>query len=153
MSDATRGIKEGVLMFSTLFLERTGNVDALPAPGEQPGPDSRERYDLKVTPTGVEIRGRSSATKGTHRQDSNHSHYVIEAPCHSERSEESRMSRLPASRARFLASLGMTSSKSLPLHLCSTPAGGPDHGIERKEENRERFSKGWLCKHAPRPNS
>lgn len=44
-----------------IVLERTGNVDALPAPGEQPGPESRERYDLKVTPTGVEIRGRSSA--------------------------------------------------------------------------------------------
>ena len=44
-----------------IVLERTANVDPLPAPGEQPGPDSRERYDLKVTPTGVEIRGRSSA--------------------------------------------------------------------------------------------
>ncbi len=44
-----------------IVLERTGNVDALAAPGEQPGPDSRERYDLKVTPKGVEIHGRSSA--------------------------------------------------------------------------------------------
>lgn len=44
-----------------IVLERTGNVDALAAPGEQPGPDSRERYDLKVTPSGVELHGRSSA--------------------------------------------------------------------------------------------
>ena len=44
-----------------IVLERSGNVDALPVPGEQAGPDSRERYDLKVTPAGVELRGRSSA--------------------------------------------------------------------------------------------
>jgi len=44
-----------------IVLERTGNVDALPVPGEQPGPESRESYDLKVTSAGVEIRGRSSA--------------------------------------------------------------------------------------------
>jgi len=44
-----------------IVLERTGGVDPLPVPGEQPGPDSRESYDLRVTPAGVEIRGRSSA--------------------------------------------------------------------------------------------
>ncbi|MGA3165281.1 MAG: beta-N-acetylhexosaminidase [Terriglobia bacterium] len=44
-----------------IVLERTGGVDPLPLPGEQPGPNSREAYDLKVTPAGVEIRGRSSA--------------------------------------------------------------------------------------------
>ncbi len=44
-----------------IILERTGAVDPLPAPGEQPGPDSREAYDLKITATGICIRGRSSA--------------------------------------------------------------------------------------------
>ena len=44
-----------------IVLERTGNLDPLPVPGEQPGPNSREAYDLKVTLAGVEIRGRSSA--------------------------------------------------------------------------------------------
>jgi hexosaminidase len=44
-----------------IVLERTGTVDPLPVPGEQPGPNSREAYHLKVSPTGVEISGRSSA--------------------------------------------------------------------------------------------
>src|SRR5579872_838070 len=44
-----------------IVLDRTGAVDALPMPGEKPGPDSREAYDLKVTPEGVTIQARSSA--------------------------------------------------------------------------------------------
>ncbi|HEV2245386.1 MAG TPA: beta-N-acetylhexosaminidase, partial [Terriglobia bacterium] len=44
-----------------IVLERTGAVDALPMPGEKPGPDSREAYEVKVTPSGVTIRARSSA--------------------------------------------------------------------------------------------
>ncbi|HEV2245648.1 MAG TPA: beta-N-acetylhexosaminidase, partial [Terriglobia bacterium] len=44
-----------------IVLERTGAVDALPVPGEKPGPDSREAYELKVTPGGVTLRARSSA--------------------------------------------------------------------------------------------
>jgi hexosaminidase len=44
-----------------IILTRTGQVDALPAPDERPGPESRESYHLKVTPSGVEIRGKSSA--------------------------------------------------------------------------------------------
>jgi hexosaminidase len=44
-----------------IVLDRTGAVDALPVPGEKPGPDSREAYELKVTPSGVMIRARSSA--------------------------------------------------------------------------------------------
>ena len=44
-----------------ILLDRTGAVDALPVPGEKPGPDSREAYELKVTPAGVTIRARSSA--------------------------------------------------------------------------------------------
>jgi len=45
----------------TITLKRTGPVDALPMPGEQAGPESREAYSLKVTPGGVDIEGRSSA--------------------------------------------------------------------------------------------
>ena len=44
-----------------IVLDRTGAVDALPMPGEKPGPDSRESYELKVTPNGVTIRAPSSA--------------------------------------------------------------------------------------------
>jgi len=44
-----------------IVLDRTGAVDALPVPGEKPGPDSREAYELKVAPAGVTIRARSSA--------------------------------------------------------------------------------------------
>ncbi len=44
-----------------IVLDRTGAVDPLPMPGEKPGPDSREAYELKVTPSGVTIRARSSA--------------------------------------------------------------------------------------------
>ncbi|HEX5413691.1 MAG TPA: beta-N-acetylhexosaminidase [Terriglobia bacterium] len=45
----------------SVVLERTGAVDALPVPGEKPGRDSRESYELKVTPSGATIRARSSA--------------------------------------------------------------------------------------------
>jgi hexosaminidase len=45
----------------SITLNRTGAVDALPVPGEEPGPNSREAYRLKVGPAGVEIAGRSSA--------------------------------------------------------------------------------------------
>jgi hypothetical protein len=44
-----------------IVLTRTGGVDALPMPDERPGPESREAYHLKVTTTGIELRGRSSA--------------------------------------------------------------------------------------------
>ena len=36
-------------------------VDPLPIPGESAGPDSRESFSIKVTPTGAEVQGRSSA--------------------------------------------------------------------------------------------
>ena len=45
----------------TLRLTRTGPVDALPRDNEQPGPDSRESYHLRITPAGGEVRARSSA--------------------------------------------------------------------------------------------
>jgi hypothetical protein len=44
-----------------IVLERTGGIDPLPLPGEQSGPDSREAYELEITPTGAQITGRSSA--------------------------------------------------------------------------------------------
>ena len=44
-----------------IVLRRTGEVAALPAADERPGPDSRESYALQVTPNGVELHARSSA--------------------------------------------------------------------------------------------
>lgn len=44
-----------------IVLDRTGAVDALPVPGETPGSNSREAYEVKVTPAGVTIHARSSA--------------------------------------------------------------------------------------------
>jgi hypothetical protein len=44
-----------------ITLQRTGGVDPLPIPGESAGPDSRESFSIKVTPTGAEVQGRSSA--------------------------------------------------------------------------------------------
>jgi hexosaminidase len=54
-------IREGKGSGPAIILGRTGAVDPLPVPGDRPGPDSREAYELKVTPTGVTIRARSSA--------------------------------------------------------------------------------------------
>ena len=44
-----------------IVLERAGLVGALPLPGEQPGPESREAYWLTITPARVELRAVSSA--------------------------------------------------------------------------------------------
>ncbi len=44
-----------------IVIERTGAADPLPIPGEQPGPGSREAYQLSVGPRSVHITGRSSA--------------------------------------------------------------------------------------------
>jgi hypothetical protein len=46
---------------AVIRLTRTGGVDALAMPDEQPGPQSRESYHLKVTTAGAEIWGKSSA--------------------------------------------------------------------------------------------
>jgi len=51
----------GVTSAPAIMLNRTGAVDALPVPGERPGPESREAYAIKVTLRGAEIRARSSA--------------------------------------------------------------------------------------------
>ncbi|MGO8720599.1 MAG: family 20 glycosylhydrolase [Acidobacteriaceae bacterium] len=45
----------------TITLNRTGPVDALPQPGEKPGPDSREAYSMVITKRGGEIKAKSSA--------------------------------------------------------------------------------------------
>ena len=45
----------------TIVLRRTGTGGALPIPGEQTGPDSRESYGLTITTTGGELRAASSA--------------------------------------------------------------------------------------------
>jgi hexosaminidase len=55
---ARRGAKPGR---RTLRLIRTGAVDALPRDREMPGPDSRESYRIRITPTGGELRAPSSA--------------------------------------------------------------------------------------------
>jgi hexosaminidase len=44
-----------------ITLTRTGNLDPLPIPGETPGPNSREAYTIHITPTGAELKARSSA--------------------------------------------------------------------------------------------
>ncbi len=45
-----------------IILDRDGGKDVpLALPGEKPGPDSREAYDLSVTATSVKIQARSSA--------------------------------------------------------------------------------------------
>jgi hypothetical protein len=54
-------VKQGEAVGRAIVLNRMGEGGALPADMETPGPDSRESYTLQVTPTGAEIRGRSSA--------------------------------------------------------------------------------------------
>jgi hexosaminidase len=44
-----------------IHLHRSGPVDPLPAPGETPGPKSREAYSILVNPQGAWIEARSSA--------------------------------------------------------------------------------------------
>jgi hexosaminidase len=54
-------IRKGKSASRAILLNRTGEAGALPADNESPGPDSRESYQLRVTPKGAEIRARSSA--------------------------------------------------------------------------------------------
>jgi hexosaminidase len=46
---------------TAIVFSRIDTVDALPEPGEIPGPDSREAYKLSVREHGIQITGRSSA--------------------------------------------------------------------------------------------
>jgi hypothetical protein len=59
--EAAIPIREGGRCGHGILLERTGGIDALPVPGEHPGPDSREAYSLKVTADGATASARSSA--------------------------------------------------------------------------------------------
>src|SRR5208283_581803 len=54
-------VSDGGLSGTFITLQRTGGLDPLPIPGESAGPDSRESFSIKVTPTGAEVQGRSSA--------------------------------------------------------------------------------------------
>jgi hypothetical protein len=54
-------IREGGRCERGILLERTGGINALPTPGELPGPDSREAYSLKIARDGVTASARSSA--------------------------------------------------------------------------------------------
>ena len=54
-------VREDAGCATGIVFDRTGSVDALPIPGEKPGPDSREAYQLTVGDRSVRISGRSSA--------------------------------------------------------------------------------------------
>jgi hexosaminidase len=54
-------VRDGAGCAAGIVLDRTGPVDSLPVPGEKPGPDSREAYQLTVGNRSVRITGRSSA--------------------------------------------------------------------------------------------
>jgi len=44
-----------------IALYRSGTVDALPGPNDQPGPNSREAYEIEITARGAQARARTSA--------------------------------------------------------------------------------------------
>ena len=54
-------VSQGEAGGALMVLRRTGDVGALPLPGEHPGPSSREAYSLKLTPDGGEIQAASTA--------------------------------------------------------------------------------------------
>jgi hexosaminidase len=54
-------VSQGETGRTLIVLKRTGEVGALPLPGEHPGPTSREAYTLKVTPERSEVQATSSA--------------------------------------------------------------------------------------------
>jgi hexosaminidase len=54
-------VSQGEASDTLIVLKRTGEVGALPLPGEHPGPASREAYSLKVTPDKGEVQAASSA--------------------------------------------------------------------------------------------
>lgn len=60
-AEASIPVRDGGPCEHGILLERTGGIDALPLPGEHPGPDSREAYSLQVTADGVKASARSSA--------------------------------------------------------------------------------------------
>ena len=54
-------VSQGKASGTLIVLKRIGKVEALPLPGEHPGPGSREAYTLKVMPDGAEVQATSSA--------------------------------------------------------------------------------------------
>lgn len=54
-------ITNGQTSGSEIRLRRTGAVDALPQPGETPGPQSRESYSIVIDSHGGQVEARSSA--------------------------------------------------------------------------------------------
>ncbi len=52
---------KGFTKDATLIFERTGEPEPLPSPGEKAGPDSRESYQIKITPDNIWITSKSSA--------------------------------------------------------------------------------------------
>ena len=60
-AESSIAVLEGDRCEHGILLERTGGIDALPVPGERPGPESREAYSLTVTANGVRASARSSA--------------------------------------------------------------------------------------------
>jgi len=54
-------VSQGEASDTLIVLRRTGEVGALPLPGEHPGPASREAYTLKVTTERGEVQATSSA--------------------------------------------------------------------------------------------
>ena len=64
LSDAAQEpvrVSQGETGSAQIALKRTGEVGALPFPGEHPGPTSREAYALKVTPDKGDVQATSSA--------------------------------------------------------------------------------------------
>jgi hexosaminidase len=55
------GVSSDPNLRPAITLKRNGPAASLPSPGEQPGPNSREAYWLKIGPEGGEIRANSSA--------------------------------------------------------------------------------------------
>jgi hexosaminidase len=54
-------VSQGETGVAQIVLKRTGDISALPLPGEHPGPTSREAYTLKLMPERGEIQAVSSA--------------------------------------------------------------------------------------------
>jgi hexosaminidase len=54
-------VSQGETGHAQIVLKRTGEIGALPMPGEHPGPTSREAYTLNLTPERGEIQAASSA--------------------------------------------------------------------------------------------
>ena len=64
LSDASKEpvpVSQGVASGTLIVLRRTGQVGALPLPGEHAGPTSREAYTVEVTPDKGEVEAASSA--------------------------------------------------------------------------------------------